>query len=144
MEKISVERGARRIFPRERIFEGRSHPYGRTGGSIARRIGAPDECGTRGARTFSRISFERIHRSEPRGVSCARGLARHARLSRLAVEPGVPCARVATTRRSGALLARPAFLQAGATRRSRRLASGLFVLDADDTTGSPDLLDRAG
>src|SRR5271165_1886817 len=71
-------------------------------------------------------------------------LARGARLSRFIVEPGISRAGVATARWPGALLARPAFLQARAARGSGGVASGLFVLDENDTLGSPNLLDRAG
>src|SRR4029077_14891994 len=71
-------------------------------------------------------------------------MARDARLSRFVVEPGVSGASVATAGRSGAILARPAFLQAGAARRSGGVAPGLFVLDTHDAAGSSDLLDRAG
>ncbi len=43
---------------------------------------------------------------------------------------------------AGALLARPAFLQACAAWRSGGMAPGLFVLDAHDAAGSSDVLDR--
>ena len=62
----------------------------------------------------------------------------------LLVEPGVPCAGIAIARGPGAILARPAFLQACAARRSGGVASGLFLLDAYDAAGSSDVLDWAG
>ena len=63
------------------------------------------------------------------GISCAGSMASDVRVSRFAVESGVSGARVAIVERSGALLARPAFLQAGAAWRSGGVAPGLLLLD---------------
>src|SRR5258707_6731667 len=49
-------------------------------------------------------------------------------------ESRVSCARLAVTRRSGALLARPTFLQASAPRRCGGLASGLFLRSEEHTS----------
>ena len=46
--------------------------------------------------------------------------------------------------RSGALLARPAFLQTGTAWRCGGLAPGLFVLDKNEASGAPHLLDWLG
>ena len=97
-----------------------------------------------GARAVLRIPLERIDRSVAGALSCPRGVADHARLSRRALGAGVHDGRQPIARRGGAILARSAFLQAGQARRRGRLASGLFLLDSHAADGPSHLLDRPG
>src|SRR5713226_3947642 len=141
---LLLERGAARVFPRKWLPEGRSHSDRRAGGSSARRVGTTDGSSASQPAFIPRIPFQRIDGSEPRGFSRPGRLARSARFSRSALEPRVSGASVAVVGRSGALLARPAFLQTGATRRRGGLAPRLFLLDKDHAIGASHLLDWLG
>src|SRR6266568_61033 len=141
---VPPERGADRIFPRKWLPQRNSHSDRQPSGSTAGRIGTTDGSGASGPAFIPRIPFQRIDESEPRGFSRPGRLACSARLSRSALEPRVLGAGIPVIGRSGALLARPAFLQASATWRRGGLASGLFVLDKNDTSGPSHLLDWLG
>src|SRR6266480_196239 len=141
---VPPERGAARIFPRKRILEGRSHSERRAGGSSAHGIGTTDGSGARRPAFIPRIPFQRIDGPEPRRFSRPGRLARSARLSRSALEPRVPSAGIPVVGRSGALLARPAFLQTGTAWRRGGLAPGLFLLDKNHAFGPSHLLDWLG
>src|SRR3989449_5911890 len=141
---VPPEQGAARVFPGEWVPEGRAHSERRAGGSSAHRLGTTDESGASRPAFIPRVPFQRINGSEPRGLSRPGRLARSARFSRSALEPRVSGASIPVIGRSGALLARPAFLQTSAAWRRGGLASGLFVLDKDHASGASHLLDWPG
>src|SRR6266851_5452632 len=141
---VPPERGADRIFPRKWLHQRNSHSDRQPSGSTAGRIGTTDGSGASWPTFIPRIPFQRIDGSEPRGFSRPGRLACSARLSRSALEPRVLGAGIPVIGGSGALLARPAFLQASATWRRGGLAPGLFVLDKNDTPGPSHLLDWLG
>src|SRR5713226_1278001 len=141
---LLLERGAARVFPRKWLPEGRSHSDRRAGGSSARRVGTTDGSSASQPAFILRIPFQRIDGSEPGGFSCSGRLARSARFSRSALERRVSGASVAVIGRSGALLARPAFLQTSTTWRCGGLAPGLFVLDQNHAAGPSHMLDWLG
>ena len=92
----------------------------------------------------STSSIQRIERYRDGSVPCAGGLADCAGVSRYPLEPGLHRAGQPIGRRRGAVLARPALLQAAAARRRRGLAPGLFVLDPHPAHDASDLLHRPG
>src|SRR5712692_338388 len=141
---VPPERGAARILPRKWLPEGRSHSERRAGGSSARRVGTPDGSSASRPAFIPRIPFQRIDGPQPRGFSRPGRLARSARFSRSALERRVSGASVAVIGRSGALLARPAFLQTSTAWRCGGLAPGLFVLDQNHAAGPSHLLDWLG
>src|ERR1043165_2409054 len=91
-----------------------------------------------------RVSLERVARSFARPLPRPRSLAHRTGLPRPALEPALHGRGLATPRARGALLARPALLQARAPRRRRRVAPGLLILDAHHAARAPHLLGRAG
>src|SRR5262252_4223878 len=138
-----VERRAGSVFQRERLSGGRPDSGRRAGRKLARRADRFDESRSPRAAPLLRISLERIERPDEDTLSRVGRMAHQARLSRHSVASGLHSPGFTTPGRRGAVLARPVVLQAGASRRSSRVASGLFLLDAHDAAGAPDVLDRA-
>ena len=130
-------------FQPRRISGRRAGARPRPGRGAVSRAGGADGSVASHARALPRVPLERVQQSGYDPVSRAGRVAHRAGVSRRVVESGVSGGGVATAGRAGAILARPAFLQAGASRRRGGMAPGLLVLDADAADGAPDLLDRA-
>src|SRR5438270_12627407 len=89
-----------------------------------------------------RVPLERVARPFARALSRPGRVAYRAGLPRPFVEPALHGRGLTTPGRRGALLARPALLQARAPRRRGRVAPGLLILDAYHSARAPHLLDR--
>src|SRR5262249_26860210 len=115
-----------------------------TGGHAARAAAGPVRPAPPRPRAVPRVPLQRVAGPVADSVPRAGRLADQAGLPRRAVAPGLHGAGEPAAGGPGALLARPAVLQAGPARRRRGVAPGLLVLDADGADAALDVLDRAG
>ena len=140
MGSLSIERRADSIFQRERLSGGHPDSGRRTGRTVARRaidLMNPDHPGASSITNSTRTN--RKTRRKYSFTRWARGASNPAFTTFFGIRPSQSRHRNSwTARRGSGTTSCSASVTAGG-----RVASGLFLLDAHDSAGASDLLDRA-